>query len=85
MKSFKFVFRYTDRDAGPKDIPIDVQASGFPTALAAAGRTFWKTINDRKQHFDAMNHGVSITMASVGKEAEPAKATKVTEATRFLE
>jgi hypothetical protein len=35
-----------------------------------------------------MNHGVSITMAAVGKEAEPAKATKVTkvtEATRFLE
>jgi hypothetical protein len=67
MKSYSFVFTYLNRVAGSREIAVVVEASGFTTAFAKAGRLFWGQL-DRKQHFDAISGVVSVSLGPVSKE-----------------
>jgi hypothetical protein len=74
MKTFEVQFRYRDRNEGPAESTVKVEASSLPGAVGKAARDFVKGL-DRKQRFDMNKNGLEIT-------AKPVSATTETEATK---
>lgn len=74
MKTFEVQFRYRDRNEGPAESTVKVEASSLPGAIGKAARDFVKGL-DRKQRFDMNKNGLEIT-------AKPVSATTETEATK---
>ena len=78
MKTFEVRFRYQDRNQGPVESTVKVDASSLPGAVGKAARDFVKKL-DRKQRFDMNKNGLEISTKAVeapeGQEAQAGAAT----------
>jgi len=73
MKTFEVRFRYQDRNQGPVESTVKVDASSLPGAVGKAARDFVKKL-DRKQRFDMNKNGLEISTKAVeGQEAQEAQ------------
>jgi hypothetical protein len=78
MKTFEVRFRYQDRNQGPVESTVKVDASSLPGAVGKAARDFVKKL-DRKQRFDMNKNGLEISTKAVeapeGQEAQAGTAS----------
>jgi hypothetical protein len=69
MKAFEVQFRFADRNKGPVESTVMVDASNLPGAVGKATREFVKGL-DRKQRFDMNKNGLEITAKAFGAASE---------------
>ena len=78
MKTFEVRFRYQDRNQGPVESTVKVDASSLPGAVGKAARDFVKKL-DRKQRFDMNKNGLEISTKAIeapeGQEAQAGAAS----------
>lgn len=79
MKTFEVSFSYQDREKGPANSTVKVDASSLPGAIGKATREFVKGL-DRKQRFDMNKHGLEIKAAVASGDVAPKEGGAAEEA-----